>query len=349
MNEASSNIVQGLFRKYYEGIGSFGIRSVERRELAFSSFGKQGMIRHTSFRSMSELIEYVRKDTPLHFYYSSAYYESPESTMDNKKWKGADLVFDIDGDHIEGAEKMGYGEMLLLVKEELKKLLVLLVDDLSVNKRDLEVVFSGSRGYHVHVYSIFESLESQERREIVDYISGRCVTAEFRPTAKTRWNEKINAVKDSLLEMAANDRKWKASIEEETGEPLGGLTKRDLKGSDYIDRNARKIAVKKYSSRIDEPVTIDIHRLIRTPASLHGKSGLMVMTLSPDKVEEFDPLTEAIPPIFQDNSEVNVTKRIKLDFEGARHEVQEGYTLLPTYAALFAVLKGSAEFSPASR
>ncbi len=349
MNEASSNVAQGLFKKYYEGVGSFGIRNVERRELAFSAFGKQGMIRHTAFRGMSELIEYVRNNTPLHFYYSSAYYESPESTMDNKKWKGADLVFDIDGDHIEGAERMGYGEMLIHVKEELKKLLVLLVDDLSVSKRDLEVVFSGSRGYHVHVYSIFEALESQERREIVDYISGRCVTAEFRPTAKTRWDEKINGVKDSLLNIVANDKKWKQDIEAETGEPLGNLTKRDLKGSDYIDRNARKIAVARYSSRIDEPVTIDVHRLIRTPGSLHGKSGLMVMTLSPDKVDDFDPLTEAIPLVFQDNSEVNVTKKMELDFDGARHEVQEGYTVLPTYAALFTVLKGSAEFASNSK
>ena len=60
------------------------------------------------------------------------------------------------------ADRMSYPVMLSAVKEELKKLLNLLIDDLSVGKENLEVVFSGSRGYHVHVYSIFENLESQK-------------------------------------------------------------------------------------------------------------------------------------------------------------------------------------------
>ncbi|MCL5407996.1 MAG: hypothetical protein M1518_01355 [Candidatus Thermoplasmatota archaeon] len=345
MNELSGRIVQELFKKYYEDLDSFGIKQIEKRELAFSSFGKQGMVRHTSFPSMSSLMDYVRINTPLHFYYSSAYYDNPEATMDNKGWKGADLVFDIDGDHIEGADKMRYAEMLSVVKQELKKLLDLLTDDLSVGKQNLEVVFSGSRGYHVHVYSIFAALESQERREIVDYISGRCISSEFRSTTRTKWDEKIESTREGLYQILDSpDKKWKQELEEETGELIGDFGKREIRKGGYIDRNAKKLAVKRYASKIDEPVTIDVHRLIRTPGSLHGKSGLVVKILPYEQVDNFDPLTDAIPRVFRDEIEVNITKKVSLDFLGAKQEVQEGRTVLPTYAVLYSVLKGAAEF-----
>ncbi|MGC8561863.1 MAG: DNA primase small subunit domain-containing protein [Thermoplasmata archaeon] len=350
MNELSGRVVQDLFKKYYATVDSFDIRRISNRELAFTAFGKQGMVRHTSFPDMRALVDYVRNNTPMHFYYSSAYYQNPEASMDNKRWTGADLVFDIDGDHIEGAEKMGYSEMLTAVKEELKKLLVLLTDDLSVDGKNLEIVFSGSRGYHVHVYSIFEGLESQERREIVDYISGRCISSGFKSTTKTRWDERINQVKEFLMEILdSQDRKWRQKIEKATGETTGSLGKREIKKGDYIDRNARLIAVKRFSSRIDEPVTIDIHRLIRTPGSLHGKSGLMVKVIPSEKLEAFNPLTDAIPQTFQDSYEIVVTKKFSIEFNDEKRELQEGKYELPAYSALFAVLKGSAEFTESSK
>ncbi|MEM0134915.1 MAG: DNA primase catalytic subunit PriS [Thermoplasmatales archaeon] len=345
MNELSNRVVQDLFKRYYAGVDSFGIKRIKNRELAFTTFGRQGMVRHTSFQSMQALVDYVKNNTPAHFYYSSAYYDNPDASMDSKKWIGADLIFDIDGDHIEGAEKMGYSEMLTAVKEELKKLLLLLTDDISVDKQNIEIVFSGSRGYHVHVYSIFEGLESQERREIVDYVSGRCISLDSKHTANSKWTEKINKVKESLIQILdSQDKKWRQRIEEETGDSTGALSKKELRKSDYVERNARKLAVKKFSSKIDEPVTIDIHRLIRTPGSLHGKSGLMVKELQIDKIENFDPLRDAIPPVFQENFEVSVGKKILLEFEGERRELNEGKYTLPAYAALFVVLKGSAEF-----
>lgn len=52
-------------------------------------------------------------------------------------------------------------------------------------------------------------------------------------------------------------------------------------------------------SEIDEPVTTDVHRLIRFPMSLHGKSGLMVLPVPLDGLEEFDPLVSAVPERFR--------------------------------------------------
>jgi DNA primase small subunit len=44
----------------------------------------------------------------------------------------------------------------------------------------------------------------------------------------------------------------------------------------------------------DEPVTADTKRLIRLPGSLHGKSGLKVVTLTRSSLDGFDPLRDAV-------------------------------------------------------
>jgi len=76
-------------------------------------------------------------------------------------------VFDIDADHMPKRS-------LKAAKAEVKKLLKILIVDFGVDEDDLEVVFSGHRGYHVHVYDErFRMLGSSERREIADYMTLR--------------------------------------------------------------------------------------------------------------------------------------------------------------------------------
>ena len=54
-----------------------------------------------------------------------------------------------------------------------------------------------------------------------------------------------------------------------------------------------RIALKETAIHPDEPVTGDIHRLIRLPGSLHGGSGLKVTVMDSTKLETFDPMKEA--------------------------------------------------------
>ncbi|MEM1550736.1 MAG: hypothetical protein QXR13_02240, partial [Candidatus Bathyarchaeia archaeon] len=49
-----------------------------------------------------------------------------------------------------------------------------------------------------------------------------------------------------------------------------------------------------HSAKIDTVVTVDIHRLIRLPGTLHGKTGLLKVSFPASRIEEFDPLKEAI-------------------------------------------------------
>ena len=58
-------------------------------------------------------------------------------------------------------------------------------------------------------------------------------------------------------------------------------------------KNLVRIAVKEAAIFPDEPVTGDVHRLIRLPGSLHGGSGLKVTTMTSKELEYFDPMKKA--------------------------------------------------------
>ena len=146
-----------------------------RREWGFMFFGRDSMLRHVGLRSGEEVRRFLRREAPAHAYHSTAYYEKPDAQqMRDKKWLGADLIFDLDADHIEGSDKMSYEEMLSVVKREIIRLAEdFLLDDMGFDPSFLHMVFSGGRGYHIHVTdpSVL-GLDSQQRREIVDYITG---------------------------------------------------------------------------------------------------------------------------------------------------------------------------------
>ena len=70
------------------------------REFAFLLFKERVMVRHKGFASPTALGFFIRDRIPSDVYHSCAYYENPEAEMEKKGWQGADLVFDIDADHI---------------------------------------------------------------------------------------------------------------------------------------------------------------------------------------------------------------------------------------------------------
>jgi DNA primase small subunit len=60
------------------------------------------------------------------------------------------------------------------------RLLDFLTDDFGFPENSIKAVFSGGRGYHFHISNLkVRELESPQRREIVDYVAGRGIRAEF--------------------------------------------------------------------------------------------------------------------------------------------------------------------------
>jgi DNA primase catalytic subunit len=66
--------------------------------------------------------------------------------------------------------------------------------------------------------------------------------------------------------------------------------------TDEIWRNVlnQAVTLTALPARIDTVVTTDIHRLIRMPETLNGKTGLRATMLDLDQLEEFDPFDQPI-------------------------------------------------------
>jgi DNA primase small subunit len=187
LDPAALQFARGEFARYYRAHPPPPPPRFSRREFAAFPFSAQSfMRRHASFRSAEEFHRFLADEAPRHVYYSSAYYRQPDHTaMSEKGWLGADLIFDLDADHLRHAEALDYPAQLALVKERFLQLLdEFLFGDFGIDPEQTTLVFSGGRGYHVHVRDPrYLELTSAERRELVEYILGVGV----EPRSALRW------------------------------------------------------------------------------------------------------------------------------------------------------------------
>lgn len=145
-----------------------------RREFGFLFFGKKFFLRHTGFRRRNDFDRFFTSRAPAHAYYSTAFYKEPAAArMQEKGWLGAELVFDLDADHVPGSERLPYDEQLAMVKEHFVRLVdEFLLEEFGFEENEVILTFSGGRGYHAHVLApAAMQMSANERREIVDYIT----------------------------------------------------------------------------------------------------------------------------------------------------------------------------------
>jgi DNA primase small subunit len=173
MDRNARFLLRSLRKHYKERIPPMPHRFT-RREFGFMFFGRDYMQRHMSFGTQDEMRRFLVSQVPRHSYYSTAYYRYPAAaTMDEKEWLGAELIFDLDADHLEGAGDMSYDDMMVRIRGEMIRLVdSFLLDDLGFDEDDIQICFSGGRGYHAHVTRMdVLTLGTHERRELVDYIT----------------------------------------------------------------------------------------------------------------------------------------------------------------------------------
>ena len=172
--DSNSRFLLKAFRKYYKDEPIIMPSRFGRREFGFMFFDRNFVQRHMGFSRPMDINKFMVTQVPSHSYYSTAYYRKPDApTMEEKIWLGADLIFDLDADHLEGADKMTYSEMLAQIKKEMINLVdSFLLGDLGFKDDQVSIVFSGGRGYHAHIeVNSLLGLGTHERREIVDYVT----------------------------------------------------------------------------------------------------------------------------------------------------------------------------------
>lgn len=247
INHESLEFVKNRFKDYYHSNKVVLPDRFSRREFAFVFFGGRGMMRHIGFSKKGDVNNFIDDKAPCHSYYSSAYYQKPDAaTMQEKNWMGAELIFDLDSDHLPNAEELSYTEQLILVKDEFVKLVNdFLLNDFGFDKKYLDLYFSGGRGYHCHVRdpSIL-GLDSSERREVVDYITGRDLKDSLV------FHEEVTGIKSykgrsypsgkSLRMPKPNDPSWKGRISRGIIEIVS-----EIKNSENPEEKLKEYGVKK--------------------------------------------------------------------------------------------------------
>jgi len=382
------------------------------------------MHRHKSFSSTGEIGEYMRGAGPAHCYHSAAYYGNPGApTMDGKDWHGADLIFDMDADHLPNRPESWPGQ-LEAVKDETKRLMEFLLGDLGIDEGDIQLVFSGGRGYHLHVRDPRSiELGAAERRELVDYVAGRLQPGHFiksrvlqetdhsgrtldgwddgtsqrrgktgkgkgrkaldgraqgwiihgvMESGSINWPSRISSfiagklieweklphdeLKNELkkyistgIEQSIKDVKRVAQSPEklnlikengiiDLGKNFGNLL------NEMVKQTVEEFRVEA-GGKPDEPVTADLHRLIRLPGSLHGGSSMLCMPLTIDGLDDFQPLRDAIA--FGDEPvSVTVLKESVVEIGKKRYRVSAGAGELPQHLAAYLMCRGVAEYGP---
>jgi DNA primase small subunit len=170
-DDATRRFLRSLFSEYYAKQAKFFIPALEKREFGIGNIKKIDA-RHLNFSNEQEFRNYLVTNTPFFVSHSAAYYERPGATpQDRKGWLGADLIFDLDL-HAEG--KYGVYSVLDKVKQDVIRLRdEFLVGDFGIAKNETAIVFSGNRGYHIHIRDkAYWDLGPEERRELGDYING---------------------------------------------------------------------------------------------------------------------------------------------------------------------------------
>lgn len=388
MEERTRAYLRGRFRDHYRRTEPTLPPAADAREwgyIPWTASPGTTMVRHRSTLDLGALGDFLARERPRHVYFSAGRYDDPAANaMAEKGWQGSDLVFDLDADHLPTVElgEDSYGEMLAKCKKALLRLLDFLENDFGF--RDLTIVFSGGRGYHVHVRDPgVQALESDARREIVDYVraigldfdalvsaeavggtAGRTSPAKKRTLSTTGgWSARAHRYLvefvDDILEMDDEDALIRLREFDGIGEGKATAALRAARTNyDEIEDGNIDVHPAFYglaerlipevvaadNAPIDEPVTTDTNRLIRLPGSLHGGSGLCVRRLAREVIDGFDPLQEAIPETFRGQEiTVEVEEDAHIELDGDSFTVPAGTRRVREYVGVFLMARGQAE------
>jgi DNA primase small subunit len=380
LSAAGNKLIADHIRNYYKSVHNIVPDKFEQREFGFGTFESKIAFRHMAFKSEAEFEKYLVNTAPPFVDYSAAYYKYPDARpMDRKGWLGSELRFDIDANDIPTPCKLDHGKdwicekCLEATKREVIKLMEdFLMADFGFSEKEMEVNFSGNRGYHLHVRKeSIMMLDTNAREEMSSYIFGqepnfdRFFTKDYAENQRGRqvgprpsdggWRRKVAQAfldaaysKDSLtaLGIDKDTASWifRNSLKVRTEIKGGNWDFHPIPHRDEILGNLVHNQAIKQGNRIDKGVTRDPSHLMRLPNTIHGGAGLIAKKLSSRAdLDSFNPLKDAVA--FKEGEiKVKANSRYKLVINNQEFgPFKDEIVTLPTYAATYLYLKGQAD------
>ncbi len=366
------------FAEFYKNNFIDSVPSLEMREFGFGIFKRKIANRNLSFFNAKEMNDFLRNESPLFFSYSNSYYKFPSRTpMQSKEWIKADLIYEFDADELGIAIEEINGvqwflhEHLEEAKVQVFRLLDFLENDFGFSGKDVSINFSGKAGYHVHLRSeSIQSLNKKSRIELVDYLTGfgiDYVNLGFyfdslscpKPNVKGLWSRRILT---GIRDLFNSDAKTVSNVikfsEKKTKNILlekqtifdsldkGLLFPIDGKKRSDLWKNILDYVVSKQMSPIDRQTSVDLHKIIRVPQTLHGQTGFVAKTLSIDELKKFDPFVDPIVFGSDEMVKLHIDKTPKFSLKGESFGPYDNVNIeLPLFVAVYLLGKGCAVLS----
>jgi DNA primase small subunit len=289
---------------------------------------------------------------------------------ENNEWectkKFGEDAFIEEVESADGEVKQWFSKKgLLESKKQVLRLVEFFEDDFGFDLDKLAINFSGKAGYHVHLRNEnIQHLNKKARIELVDYIVGKGIyfdnlgydLSDKLNIAKAHggWQKRINK---GLVEFFEKDAEEISKI---TGTSRSRVKKyledkddiiKKIKEGNLIGFNLKKnrdfftkifnFIVETYTVPIDRQTSIDLHKIIRVPNTLHGDTGFVAKKLNVSDLDDFKPYDDSV--VFgNDEVKVHVPYAPKFSLKGEDYGPFNNCEVnVPLHTAIYLIGKGA--------
>lgn len=400
----AEQFLKSKIKEYYEK-NFISVPDIEKREFGYGIYNKKILDRNITFKNNYELNSFLREKNPFYLSYSCAQYEFPDAKPTSaKNLLKSDLVFEYDADDIptpckkihdswvcpkckeEGKgniqkcpkcnSKTDLSEWICdkcidATKKQTKRLYNTLLYEFGFSDDEIQITFSGHKGFHTKITSQkIEKIKQNERIELLDYITEEGLNFKelgfipdnkgsivFRGKKIGKAQKYLNFIK-TILKNKDSSELINFFGPNTSTQTINKLTNnRHLvlelleKGEFYKPRkdslelwyNLLDNLKESQKLYVDRQTTIDIYKIIRCPNTIHGGAMLIAKNVTIENIDDFKAFEDA-SPYKKGEIKIHLKKVPKLLLNNEIHGPYNNEIVdLPYNIGLYLLAKGAAD------
>lgn len=346
--------LKSKIKEYYEK-NFIKVPFVEQREFGYGVHNKKILDRNICFKNDFDLNSFLREGVPFYLSYSVSYYERPDAKPTlAKNFLKSDFIFEYDADDIPTpckkthdswkcpkCNESGKGhsqtcpkcnsktivdewicdKCIDATKKQTKRLYNILTMELDFQPEEIQITFSGHKGFHTKIISNkIANMKQNERIELMDYITEEGLnfkelgfvednkgSLKIEGPNVGKLQKYVSYIKTILENKEANElydyfgpntstqtiNKIKKNLPKVIEDLEAGILFKPKQDSVGLWYNLLEHIKESQRLYIDRQTTIDASKIIRCPETIHGGAMLIAKNLCIDDIDEFKPFEDA--------------------------------------------------------